>query len=70
MTSNRVKSTGLRRNASGQWFDAINADLPPDHGSGIGHELGHAVMHSDPMAEPKKVENQANLFAGISNARA
>lgn len=54
-----------QRTASGQWFIHINADLPPDRWRWtLAHELGHAVMHSDPMAEPKTVENQANLFAG------
>ena len=54
-----------QRTASGQWFIHINADQPPDRWRWtLAHELGHAVMHSDPMAEPKEVEDQANLFAG------
>ena len=54
-----------QRTAYGQWFIHVNAELPPDRWRWtLAHELGHAVMHSDPMANPKLVEDQANLFAG------
>ena len=45
-------------------FLHINADLPPDRWRWtLAHELGHSVMHFEPMESPKLVEEQANLFA-------
>ena len=46
-------------------FIHLNADLPPDRWRWtLAHELGHLVMHFEPTASPKEVEQQANLFAG------
>ena len=46
-------------------FLHLNAQLPPDRWRWtLAHELGHVVMHFDPMASPKEVEYQANRFAG------
>ena len=45
-------------------FIHINNDLPPDRWRWtLAHELGHIVMHDDPMQSPKEVEAQAHLFA-------
>ena len=45
-------------------FIHLNADLPPDRWRWtLAHELGHLVMHTDPMAERKLVESQADRFA-------
>ena len=45
-------------------FLHLNADLPPDRWRWtLAHELGHMVMHFDPMASRKEVEDQANVFA-------
>ena len=45
-------------------FFHLNTHLPPDRWRWtLAHELGHSVMHFDPMASPKLVEQQANLFA-------
>ena len=46
-------------------FIHLNSELPPDRWRWtLAHELGHLVMHFDPMQEPKLVERQADLFAG------
>ena len=45
-------------------FLHVNSQLPPDRWRWtLAHELGHAVMHFEPMASPKEVEQQANQFA-------
>ena len=45
-------------------FLHLNSELPPDRWRWtLAHELGHLVMHFEPMASPKVVEEQANLFA-------
>ena len=45
-------------------FLHLNAQLPPDRWRWtLAHELGHVVMHFEPTASPKLVEQQANLFA-------
>lgn len=45
-------------------FLHLNSQLPPDRWRWtLAHELGHVVMHFEPMASPKEVERQANLFA-------
>ena len=45
-------------------FLHLNSQMPPDRWRWtLAHELGHLVMHSDPMASPKEVERQAALFA-------
>ena len=45
-------------------FLHLNSQLPPDRWRWtLAHELGHVVMHFEPMASPKVVEYQANLFA-------
>ena len=45
-------------------FLHLNSELPPDRWRWtLAHELGHLVMHFQPMESPKRVENQANLFA-------
>ena len=45
-------------------FLHINSQLPPDRWRWtLAHELGHLVMHFDPMEVPKLVEQQAHLFA-------
>ena len=45
-------------------FLHINSELPPDRWRWtLAHELGHLVMHFEPMEPPKLVEEQANLFA-------
>ena len=45
-------------------FLHLNSQLPPDRWRWtLAHELGHVVMHFEPMASPKLVEQQANLFA-------
>lgn len=45
-------------------FMHLNNELPPDRWRWtLAHELGHLVMHFDPMAAPRTVEAQANLFA-------
>ena len=45
-------------------FLHLNSGLPPDRWRWtLAHELGHLVMHFEPMASPKVVEQQANLFA-------
>ena len=42
----------------------LNGDLPPDRWRWtLAHEVGHLVMHHDPMAPPGVVEQQADLFA-------
>ena len=44
-------------------FIHLNTQLPPDRWRWtLAHELGHLVMHFDPMASPKLVEQQADLF--------
>ena len=46
------------------WFLHLNSQLWPDRWRWtLAHELGHLVMHFEPMASPKVVEDQANLFA-------
>lgn len=46
-------------------FFHINASLPPDRWRWtLAHELGHMVMHFDPMVSPHVVEQQADEFAG------
>ena len=43
----------------------LNSELPPDRWRWtLAHELGHLVMHFEPMQPPKLAERQANLFAG------
>ena len=45
-------------------FIHVNNELPPDRFRWtLAHELGHMVMHFDPMASQSEVERQANLFA-------
>ena len=45
-------------------FLHLNSELPPDRWRWtLAHELGHLVMHFEPMESPKRVEEQANLFA-------
>ena len=45
-------------------FLHLNSQLPPDRWRWtLAHELGHLVMHFEPMESPKVVEDQANLFA-------
>ena len=45
-------------------FLHLNSRMPPDRRRWtLAHELGHVVMHFDPMASPKVVEQQADLFA-------
>lgn len=45
-------------------FMHLNNDLPPDRWRWtLAHELGHAVMHFEPIAPLRQVEDQANLFA-------
>ena len=45
-------------------FIHINSQLPPDRWRWtLAHELGHAVMHFDPMVPPKLAEEEANCFA-------
>ena len=45
-------------------FLHLNSQLPPDRWRWtLAHELGHAVMHFEPMASLKEVEHQAHLFA-------
>ena len=45
-------------------FLHINSQMPPDRWRWtLAHELGHVVMHFEPMESPKLVEQQANLFA-------
>ena len=45
-------------------FLHINAEQPPDRWRWtLAHELGHLVMHFEPMKPPKEVEEQAHLFA-------
>ena len=45
-------------------FVHLNGDLPPDRWRWtLAHEIGHLVMHNDPMAAPGVVEQQADLFA-------
>ena len=45
-------------------FLHLNSQSPPDRWRWtLAHELGHVVMHFEPMASPKVVEEQANLFA-------
>ena len=46
-------------------FFHINSKLPPDRWRWtLAHELGHLVMHFEPMESPKLVERQADQFAG------
>ena len=53
-----------QRAAYAPCFLHLNVQLPPDRWRWtLAHELGHAVMHFDPMAPPKLVEEEANLFA-------
>ena len=56
---------GFSQRIAGRWcFLHLNVELPPDRWRWtLAHELGHAVMHEDPMAPTKEVEYQANLFA-------
>lgn len=56
---------GFSQRSVGRWcFLHVNAELPPDRWRWtLAHELGHVVMHFDPMAPAKLVEDQANLFA-------
>ena len=45
-------------------FVHLNSALPPDRWRWtLAHEIGHLVMHNDPMAAPGTVEQQADLFA-------
>ena len=45
-------------------FLHLNSQLPPDRWRWtLAHELGHVVMHFEPMESPKLAEQQANLFA-------
>ena len=45
-------------------FLHLNRQLFPDRWRWtLAHELGHVVMHFEPTASPKLVEQQANLFA-------
>ena len=45
-------------------FLHLNSLLPPDRWRWtLAHEMGHLVMHFEPMASPKEVEQQADLFA-------
>ncbi len=45
-------------------FLHLNSQLPPDRWRWtLAHELGHVVMHFEPMTPPREVEHQANLFA-------
>ena len=45
-------------------FLHVNSQLPPDRWRWtLAHELGHLVMHFEPMASRREVEDQANLFA-------
>ncbi len=45
-------------------FLHLNSEMPPDRWRWtLAHELGHLVMHNDPMAAPKLVEEQADRFA-------
>ena len=56
---------GFSQQSAGRWcFLHLNIEMPPDRWRWtLAHELGHAVMHFDPMAPAKLVEYQANLFA-------
>ena len=46
-------------------FFHMNSSLPPDRWRWtLAHELGHVVMHFNPMESPKLVEQQADQFAG------
>ena len=48
----------------GPCFLHLNSQLPPDRWRWtLAHELAHVVMHDDPMAHPKLVEEQADRFA-------
>ena len=45
-------------------FLHLNSQLPPDRWRWtLAHELGHVVMHFEPMVPLKEVEDQANIFA-------
>ena len=45
-------------------FLHINSELPPDRWRWtLAHELGHLVMHFNPMESPKLAETQADRFA-------
>ena len=45
-------------------FIHVSSELPPDGWRWtLAHELGHMVMHFEPMASPKLVEEQADRFA-------
>ena len=45
------------------FFIHLNSALPPDRWRWtLAHELGHLVMHFEPMESPKLVEEQANRF--------
>ena len=53
-----------QRTQYGPCFLHLNSGLPPDRWRWtLAHELGHMVMHYDPMAHPKLVEEQADRFA-------
>ena len=46
-------------------FFHLNSRLPPDRWRWtLAHELGHIVMHFEPMESPGSAERQANSFAG------
>ena len=46
-------------------FVHANIAMPPDRWRWtLAHELGHLVMHFDPTASPKEMEQQADEFAG------
>ena len=54
-----------RRPLMGPPFFHMNVGLPPDRWRWtLAHELGHVVMHPDPLVSPKIVEQQADQFAG------
>lgn len=53
-----------QRTQYGPCFIHLNCELPPDRWRWtLAHELAHMVMHDDPTANSKLVEEQANRFA-------